>query len=132
MGSFSISGNIVDLIEGKIFPGLIHINNGVIQSIDNARSVDQVYILPGFIDAHVHVESSMVVPSEFARMAVVHGTVATISDPHEIGNVMGLEGVKYMMESGDSGPERTIGEREVSAGPRTSRRRMGSWRSPRS
>lgn len=101
MGSFSISGNIVDLVEGKIFPGLIHINNGVIQSIDNASSVDQVYILPGFIDAHVHVESSMVVPSEFARMAVVHGTVATISDPHEIGNVMGLEGVKYMMESGD-------------------------------
>ncbi len=101
MGSFSISGNIVDLVKEKIFPGIIYVNNGVIQSIDKASSVDQFYILPGFIDAHVHVESSMVVPSEFARMAVVHGTVATISDPHEIGNVMGMDGVKYMIESGD-------------------------------
>jgi adenine deaminase len=60
--------------------------------------------MPGFIDAHVHVESSMLVPSEFARLAVCHGTVATISDPHEIANVCGIEGVEYMIENGNLVP----------------------------
>ena len=59
---------------------------------------------PAFIDAHVHIESSMLVPSEFARLAVTHGTVATVSDPHEIANVMGIEGVKYMIENGKTVP----------------------------
>ncbi len=62
------------------------------------------FILPGFIDAHVHIESSMLVPSEFAKLAVVHGTVATISDPHEIANVCGMQGVEYMIESGKTVP----------------------------
>jgi adenine deaminase len=62
------------------------------------------YILPGFIDAHVHIESSMLVPSEFAKLAVVHGTVATVSDPHEIANVCGLNGVDFMIENGNTVP----------------------------
>ena len=60
---------------------------------------DIPFLMPGFIDAHVHVESSMLVPSEFARLAVTHGTVATISDPHEIANVCGMAGVEYMIET---------------------------------
>jgi adenine deaminase len=104
MGQFTVSGNIVDLEERKIFPGKITINNGKIVSIIHANDVPQQYILPGFIDAHVHIESSMLVPSEFARLAVVHGTVATVSDPHEIGNVLGMKGVQYMIRNGELVP----------------------------
>ncbi len=100
MEEFTISGNIVDLVERKIFPGTVLIRNGIIASIrDSVDHFSQKFILPGFIDAHVHVESSMLTPSEFARLAVVHGTVATVSDPHEIGNVLGVEGVRYMLQN---------------------------------
>lgn len=95
-----ISGQIIDIINQNIFSGIVYFENGVITKIEAADEVDSQYILPGFIDAHVHVESSMLTPSEFARMAVVHGTVGTISDPHEIGNVMGVEGVEYMIANG--------------------------------
>jgi adenine deaminase len=101
-----VKGNIVDIESKKIFFGEIDIENGLIKSVENLgeQKKDFVYIIPGFIDAHVHIESSMLIPSEFAKLAVVHGTVATISDPHEIANVCGLKGVEYMIENGNSVP----------------------------
>lgn len=96
-----LSGHIIDVRNRRIFDGEIQIENREIVSVVEKESVTDQYILPGFIDAHVHVESSMLVPSEFARLAVVHGTVATVSDPHEIANVMGVEGVDYMIDDGD-------------------------------
>lgn len=105
MKEFTLSGNIVDVVSGTIFPGSIVVQNGIIASITASTDVkSQHFILPGFIDAHIHVESSMLVPSEFARLASVHGTVATISDPHEIGNVLGIEGVRYMIHNGSLVP----------------------------
>lgn len=99
--NFIVKGNIVDIVHKNIFPGEINVVNGKIQSITPLPSVEtNHYILPGFIDSHVHVESSMLIPSEFARLAVVHGTVATISDPHEIANVCGMKGVEFMIENG--------------------------------
>jgi adenine deaminase len=98
--SFRLTGNLVDVWKKSIYPAEIIVENGIISSV---KPVDQVvarYILPGFIDSHVHIESSMLIPSEFARLAVVHGTVATVSDPHEIANVCGMEGVEYMIENG--------------------------------
>jgi len=102
-----IKGNIIDVIRKEAYLGKLYIENGFIQSIDRvgpANKTNTPYILPGFIDAHVHVESSMLIPSEFARLAVVHGTVAAVSDPHEIGNVMGVEGVDYMINNGKKVP----------------------------
>lgn len=99
-----ISGNIVDLEKNKIFPGEIRIENGKIVSVKPSDQKYHNYILPGFIDAHVHIESSMLIPSEFARLAVPHGTIATVSDPHEIGNVLGIEGVRYMIQNGSLVP----------------------------
>ncbi|WP_420386002.1 adenine deaminase [Roseivirga sp.] len=95
-----ISGHIVDVRNRRIFDGELSIERNRITSIEAREQVDNQFILPGFVDAHVHVESSMLVPSEFARLAVVHGTVSTVSDPHEIGNVLGVEGVEYMIENG--------------------------------
>lgn len=100
----TIQGNIVDVLQKRIYHGEILVENGVIVSIRPTDGESQQYILPGFVDAHIHIESSMLVPSEFARLAVLHGTVATVSDPHEIANVMGLEGVKYMIENGKQVP----------------------------
>lgn len=104
--SFSIAGNIVDLIQSEIFPGTIDVVDGRIQAIrrDAADAGYATYLMPGFVDSHVHVESSLLVPSEFARLAVVHGTVATVSDPHEIANVLGVEGINYMIENGNKVP----------------------------
>ncbi|HWA34316.1 MAG TPA: adenine deaminase [Cyclobacteriaceae bacterium] len=99
-----ISGHIIDIRKRRIYDGEIEVADGIIHSIKEIGKVDDQVILPGFIDAHVHIESSMVVPSEFARMAVVHGTVATVSDPHEIGNVIGIDGVEYMIENGKQVP----------------------------
>jgi len=97
-------GNIVDVINKKNFPGKITITDSKISAIEENNETYDNYVLPGFIDAHVHVESSMLIPSEFARLAVVHGTVATVSDPHEIGNVLGIDGVRYMIENGKKVP----------------------------
>lgn len=101
-----VSGNIIDIQGKRIYAGVVHVEKGIIVGIDEVGPVEagDGYILPGFIDAHVHIESSMVVPSEFARMAVVHGTVATVSDPHEIGNVLGVQGVEYMIANGRQVP----------------------------
>ena len=101
--NFSLSGQIVDLVHSRIFPGEITIIDQKINRIIALPSAENRYIMPGFIDAHIHIESSMVPPSEFARMAVCHGTVATVSDPHEIANVMGVEGIDYMINSGKRG-----------------------------
>ena len=99
-----LQGQIVDIQNKCIFKGEITFENGKILSIqEKAHNVDH-YILPGFIDAHIHIESSMLVPSEFARLAVKHGTVATVSDPHEIANVLGVEGVEFMIKNGKEVP----------------------------
>jgi adenine deaminase len=102
--SFKIEGQIVDVRAGNIFSGIVEVVNGEIAKITPARVETQQFIAPGFIDAHVHIESSMLPPTEFARLAVPHGTVATISDPHEIGNVLGSEGVRYMIQEGKRSP----------------------------
>lgn len=100
----SLSGNIVDVLNSKIYPGTLKISNGRIIDIIRESSEYKNYILPGFVDSHVHIESSMLTPSEFARVAVIHGTVAAVSDPHEIANVLGVDGVKYMIENGKTTP----------------------------
>ncbi|HQH18577.1 MAG TPA: adenine deaminase [Bacteroidales bacterium] len=101
---FSVSGNIVDVVSQRIYSGTIEIKNGKIHSILEKKVNETHYIIPGFIDAHIHIESSMLIPSEFARIAVTHGTVATVSDPHEIANVLGIEGVKFMIQNGEKVP----------------------------
>ncbi|MBC8175162.1 MAG: adenine deaminase [Candidatus Marinimicrobia bacterium] len=102
--NFIVSGNIVDVLNNRIFSGKIHVKNGRIRQILQEDVDSDVYILPGFIDSHVHIESSMLIPSEFARIAVTHGTVAVVADPHEIANVLGVNGVKYMIENGKNSP----------------------------
>ena len=97
---FNVSGNIIDVVGKNIFQGTIYIKVGKIFEIIKEPSDNNHYILPGLIDAHIHIESSMVIPSEFARAAVVHGTIATVSDPHEIANIMGMEGIKFMINNG--------------------------------
>ncbi len=109
MSSFKIQGNIVDIFNKQFFYGEITVAEGKITAIEqlptsNYQPSTFNYILPGFIDSHVHIESSMLVPSEFAKLAVVHGTVATISDPHEIANVCGMDGVQFMIANGKTVP----------------------------
>jgi adenine deaminase len=99
-----LQGQIVDIKNKRIFSGEVTISKGKIFNIEEkAHNVNQ-YILPGFIDAHIHIESSMLVPTEFAKIAVTHGTVATVSDPHEIANVLGIEGVNFMIDNGKQTP----------------------------
>ena len=98
--SFSISGQYVDILKKHIYPATITVQDGMIQSIESNEDAPLQYLLPGFIDSHVHIESSMLIPSSFARLAVTHGTIGTISDPHEIANVCGMEGVQYMIDNG--------------------------------
>lgn len=103
--SHSISGIIYDLMDRRKFPGTVYVEGGLIADIVEDETVNsQQLIMPGLVDAHVHIESSMLVPSEFARLAVVHGTVATVSDPHEIANVCGIDGVRFMIENGEEMP----------------------------
>ncbi len=99
-----VQGNIVDIQNKRIFKGEVTVKNGKIVAIKEANHSVDNFILPGFIDAHIHIESSMLVPSEFAKIAVVHGTVATVSDPHEIANVLGVKGVEFMIENGKKVP----------------------------
>jgi adenine deaminase len=99
-----ISGNIVDVVAGVIYPGTLEIRDGIIVDIVKETKSYDTYIIPGLIDSHVHIESSMLVPSEFARLAVTHGTVGAVCDPHEIANVLGIEGVRSMIENGSTTP----------------------------
>ncbi len=105
---FTIEGLLTDITNREIYPAVVTVQNGKIASVERKSTTADTtalpYLLPGFIDSHVHIESSMLVPSEFARLAVVHGTVATISDPHEIANVCGMEGVLFMIENGKKVP----------------------------
>ena len=99
-----LQGQIVDILNKRIYKGEITIKDGKIASIIEKEHNVNTFILPGFVDAHIHIESSMLVPSEFARLAVTHGTVATVSDPHEIANVLGVKGVEFMINNGKETP----------------------------
>ncbi len=99
-----IQGQIVDIENRRIFKGELTISDGKITEIEAKEVASDHYILPGFVDAHIHIESSMLVPSEFAKLALTHGTVATVSDPHEIANVLGVQGVQFMIENGKKVP----------------------------
>ncbi len=101
---FTVTGQYVDILGKKIFPAMVTVKDGIIASVTHCEEATNHYILPGFIDSHVHIESSMLIPSSFARLAVTHGTIGTISDPHEIANVCGIEGVYYMIENGKKVP----------------------------
>lgn len=105
--AYTVTALLVDIYNKSIYPARVTIANKKIASIEAAAEEDidtPGYIMPGFIDSHVHIESSMLIPSEFARIAVLHGTVATVSDPHEIANVCGMEGVQFMIENGKQVP----------------------------
>lgn len=101
---FEVKGQIIDVVGSRIFRGTVKVDNGKIIDIIEENNENDCIIMPGFIDSHIHIESSLLVPTEFARLASIHGTVATVSDPHEIANVMGKEGVKYMIEAGKKVP----------------------------
>jgi adenine deaminase len=99
-----ISGKLVDIFQRKIYNAKLTICNGLIEKIEEVDEIYDNYIIPGIVDSHVHIESSMLVPTSFARAAVKNGTVATVSDPHEIANVMGVKGVEYMIANGKKSP----------------------------
>ena len=99
-----VSGKLVDIHERRIYKAEIVFNGGRIESINKCLSAKDVYIMPGLIDAHIHIESSMLTPGSFAMASVPHGTIGVVSDPHEIANVMGMDGVKFMIEDGRGTP----------------------------
>ena len=94
-------GHIVDVIDRRIFDGCIEVSGGAITSVRECGEVqaDAPFILPGFIDSHFHIESSMLTPTELAKVAASHGTIGVVSDPHEIANVLGISGIDYMLEN---------------------------------
>lgn len=100
----TIKGKLIDIVQRRIYNAAVQVENGKIAKIEKIKENQEHYIIPGFIDAHVHIESSMLNPSEFSRLAVQHGTVATVSDPHEIANVCGIEGVDYMIKDAEKSP----------------------------
>lgn len=99
-----LEGNIVDVLDGDIFQGVITMEQGKITDIKRKKVSSGRYVLPGFIDSHIHIESTKLPPSEFSRTAVKHGTVAAVSDPHEIANVLGVEGIRFMIVEGERTP----------------------------
>ncbi len=104
MASLIVSGQFVDVFNRRIFPAQMQIEDGIILRITPLPEAPAHFILPGFVDAHVHIESSMLVPTAFAQIAVNHGTVATVSDPHEIANVCGIAGVRFMLDNSRETP----------------------------
>lgn len=99
-----VEGKLVDVVSGKIFPARVSFSAGKIASIETLESVPERYLLPGLIDAHIHIESSQLCPSRFAETAVVHGTTGVVCDPHEIANVLGMDGIMYMLEDAKGVP----------------------------
>ncbi len=99
-----VVGQLVDVVGRRVYGAVVTVSDGRIATIEPADDAPATFLLPGFIDAHIHIESSMLVPTEFARTAVLHGTVAAVSDPHEIGNVLGVAGVEYMLENASQSP----------------------------
>jgi adenine deaminase len=104
----NIAGKIIDVHKRRIYPGIVTVSAGKIESVTETEESPDLYIMPGLADAHVHIESSMLVPSHFAVAAVRHGTVAVVTDPHEIANVLGKEGVRYMLDNAASVPVKMI------------------------
>lgn len=99
-----ISGQYIDISKREIYPADIVIDNGIIISITPCIEAPDHYIMPGFVDAHIHIESSMLIPTEFSKLALVHGTIGTVSDPHEIANVLGIKGIDFMIENAKLSP----------------------------
>ncbi|MBE9469254.1 MAG: adenine deaminase [Bacteroidetes bacterium] len=104
MKEYEISGTIADVVNKRFYKGVVKVRDNKIIDIVKKDNVENQFILPGLIDSHIHIESSMLVPSEFAKLAVLHGTVATVSDPHEIANVLGIEGVDFMINNSKTVP----------------------------
>jgi len=100
----TLSGHIVDVVSNRIFDGIVTLSHGRIVSVEPATDVTDQFLIPGLIDAHIHIESSMMIPSVFARQVLPHGTVACVCDPHEIANVCGIPGIDYMIEDGKKSP----------------------------
>ncbi|HBY21326.1 MAG: adenine deaminase [Bacteroidetes bacterium GWE2_29_8] len=102
---FKVSGKIVDIVNKEIFKGHVVVEGSKIIDIIKDESIEETnYIIPGFIDSHVHIESSMLLPSDFARLAVKHGVIGVVADPHEIANVLGIEGIEFMIENSKKVP----------------------------
>jgi len=104
----NIAGKIIDVHKRRIYPGIVTITAGIIESVTETGESPDQFIMPGLADAHVHIESSMLVPSHFAVAAVRHGTVAVVTDPHEIANVLGKEGVKFMLDNAENVPVKMV------------------------
>lgn len=107
-GDFAVEGKIVDVLRRRIFPGEVLVKAGRIASVRETKTKSANYIMPGFVDAHVHIESSMLTPSEFARVATAHGTLGSVSDPHEIANVCGMAGINFMLEDAAKVPFQAV------------------------
>ena len=99
-----IRGNLVNPFTEEIYPAEIEIRDGMIECVRQIEGKFNQFILPGFIDAHIHIESSMLTPSRFAEAVIPHGTTSVVSDPHEIANVLGIQGIKYMIEDASTVP----------------------------
>ncbi|UPA11533.1 adenine deaminase (plasmid) [Borrelia parkeri] len=99
MNLLLIKANYIDILNKEIYPSNITIKNGTIFNIERTNESLKDYVLPGFIDSHIHIESSLLIPSHFAHLVVQHGTVSTISDPHEIANVNGIDGINFMINN---------------------------------
>lgn len=104
MNKFELKGNIVDINNERIYKGIIEISNGKIIKIIETNVSEDCFIMPGLIDAHMHIESSMLTPAQFANLAIRKGTVAVFTDPHEIANVNGIKGVEFMIENSKTVP----------------------------
>lgn len=98
----TIEGNLVDVFEEKIFPAIVKIKEDKIYEIKKTNKEYERFILPSLIDAHIHIESSMLTPSRFSEVVSIHGTTSVISDPHEIANVLGIDGIKYMIKEAEA------------------------------